>query len=92
MVQKTFAVLDFMVLNAYFAWNLPVSEVEGRLKVTRSACYAALCEELIAFEDTTGEEDSAAKTGLPVWETLGRHRHIPVNHKDRMRCAVCKLG
>ena len=80
-----------MALNAYFAWNLSVSEVEGRFKVTRNAFYAALCEELIAFKDTTGEEDAAALIGLPVCETLGGHRPIPVNHKDRMRCAVCKL-
>ncbi len=59
--------------------------------MTRNAFYAALCEELIAFKDTTGEEDAAALIGLPVCKTLGGHRPIPVNHKDRMRCAVCKL-
>ena len=80
-----------MVLNAYYAWILSVSEVEGRFNVTRSAFYAALCEELVAFEDTAGEDNAAANTDLLVWESLGGHSPIPVNHKDRMRCAVCKL-
>lgn len=66
-------------------------KVEGRLKVIRCSFYAAFCEDLIAFENTTGGEDTAAQPDVPVWDPLDGDCPIPVNHRDRMRCDVCKL-
>ena len=41
--KKTYmAILDFMLVNSFFAWNMSVPEVEGRMKVTRHEFYAAL--------------------------------------------------
>lgn len=92
MVRKAhFAVLDFIVLNAFCDWNLSVSNVEGQLKVIRGAFYAVLWEELIAFEDTTRGENATAQTDLPVWDLLNGHCPIPLNNRDRIVCAVWKL-
>ena len=37
-----FAILDFMVLNSFFAWNMSAEEIEDRFHVKRSDYYAAL--------------------------------------------------
>ena len=52
MVQKAyFAVLDFMLLNGFFAWNMSAKENPNlkRMKVKTSAFYAAVAKEMIAF-------------------------------------------
>jgi hypothetical protein len=36
------AILDFMLVNLFFAWNMLASDVEGRMKVSRHEFYAAL--------------------------------------------------
>ena len=55
MVQKSyFAVLNFMVLNAYFAWNMSAPDVFGRFEVKRHEFYAAFSEEMLSYIDTHG--------------------------------------
>ena len=47
-VQEVFfAILDVMVLNAFFAWNMSGEEVEVGFKEARSNFYAALSEEFM---------------------------------------------
>ncbi|KAL3791017.1 hypothetical protein HJC23_003006 [Cyclotella cryptica] len=84
-----FAILDFMVLNSFFAWNMSVAEVVGRLKVKRSDFYAVLAEEMIEFVDNTRGDDVDAN--LPEADPLNGHAPMPINHRECMRCAVCKL-
>ena len=47
-----FAVLDFMVLNSLFAWNMSANDaILKYLRVTKYAFYTALAEEMITFVD-----------------------------------------
>ncbi len=87
--KSYFAVLDFMLLNAFFAWNMSAEEVDGRFKLKRSEFYAAYSEELIAFIDHIGGEGGAS-VHIPK-EILNGHKPIPTKNKERFRCAVCKL-
>ena len=65
--RKTyFVILDFMVLNAFFEWNMSMSEVETRLKVKRSDFYAVLAEESIDFADNVKGEDRDDQAKVPT--------------------------
>lgn len=90
MVQKAnFAVMDFIVLNAYFAWNISAPDVSGRFEVERYEFNAALSEEMLTNVDTHGEE-----VGVQVnlqYDELNRHHPITVNHHKTIVCTVCKL-
>lgn len=55
------SMLNFMLFNAYFAWNISAETMlPNCLKVTNSSFYAALSEKLFAFteriEDIHGGE------------------------------------
>ena len=76
-----FAILDFMVLNAFFAWNMSVSEVESRLKVKRSDFYAVLAEELLDFVDNVEGEDSDNHAKAPTVDPLNGNVPLPINHR-----------
>jgi hypothetical protein len=89
--QAYFAILDFMHLDSFFAWNMSAEEAENRFKVKRSEYYAVLAEEMIAYVDTTGGEDVGIQVTLPENGRIDGHEPIPANHKERMRCAVFKL-
>jgi len=78
------AILDFMVLNAFFAWNMSVSEVETRLKVKRSDFYAVLAEEMIAFVDNVRGDDIDGHTNVPMVDPLSGHAPLPINHHECM--------
>ena len=80
-----------MLLNSFFAWNMSAEEEENRFKVKRSEYYAALAEEMIAYVDTTGGEDVGIQVTLPENGRIDGHDPLPATHKERMRCAVCKL-
>jgi len=41
-IKTYMAILDFMLVNLFFAWNMLASDVEGRMKVSRHEFYAAL--------------------------------------------------
>ena len=86
-----FVILDFMVLNAFFAWNMSVSEVETRLKVKRSDFNAVLAEELIDFVDNVEGEDRDNQSKVPTVDPLNGHAPLPINHHECMHCAVGKL-
>ncbi len=64
----------------------------GKIESDKKCIFATLSEELIVFEDTTGAEDAATQTGLPVWEPLDGNHPIPVNHRVRMRCCLQSWG
>ena len=79
-----------MVLNSFFAWNMSAEEIEDRFHVKRSDYYAALVDELIAYVDNT----SSKSTGSEYFQSVtvqNVHNPVPAPHKERMRCAVCKL-
>ena len=75
MVQKTYmAILDFMLVNSFFAWNMSVPEVEGRMKVTRHEFYAALSQEMIKYEDKhLSSEDFGSVAPLNFEPSLSNH-------------------
>ena len=70
---------------------MSAEEAENRFIVKRSEYYAVLAEEMIAYVDTTGGEDVGIQVTLPENGRTDGHDPIPANHKERMRCAVCKL-
>ena len=76
-------------MNAYFAWNMSVPEVEGCMKVKRSEFFAALSEYMLQFVDTRAKE-VGVQADLLVDELNG-HSHMTVKHHERAYCAVCKL-
>lgn len=49
-----FTILDFIVLNSFFAWNVSTPEIKGRMKVRRKDFYPALSKEMIDYIDETG--------------------------------------
>ena len=52
--KKTyFAVLDFILLNGFFAWNTSAKNNPNlrRMKVTKSALYAAVAEDMMTFTE-----------------------------------------
>ncbi len=79
-----------MVLNSFFAWNMSAEEIEDRFHVKRSDYYAALAEELIAYVNNTGSESTGSED-LQSVTVQNVHNPVPAPHKERMRCAVCKL-
>lgn len=84
-----FAVIDFMLLNSLFAWNMSANDdTLKRLVVTKSAFYAALAEEMIMFVD---EEHITGNDQLE--NPLRAEGHVPlgINKGSRSYCAVCKL-
>ncbi len=80
-----------MVLNSFFAWNMSVAEVGGRLKVKTSGFYAVLAEEMIAFVDNVRGDDIDGHTNIPMVDPLDGHAPLPINHRECMQCVVCKL-
>ena len=85
-----FAVLDFMLLNGFFAWNMSAKENPNleRMKVKKSAFYAAVAEEMIAFteDDDAWVNDEACPAGV-----LNDHIPVPAVASDRRHCIVCKM-
>ena len=84
-----FAVLDFMVLNSFFAWNMSAENPDlARLKVKKWQYYAALAEEMIGYsdEEVDGEiiEEGTTRQGPG---------HVPtaMNAGTRYPCVVCNL-
>jgi len=55
--KQFFDVLDFIVLDFFFAWNMSSEEVQGRLKERMREYYAVKNEELIVYVDETGGDD-----------------------------------
>ncbi len=94
MVKKvSFAIMAFMVLNAYFAQNMSASEVDDSLMVKRCDYYAALCEEYIPYVDEYVDhhnEQAACQTEV-IMNDLNGHKPIVEKHQELIRCAVCKL-
>ena len=83
-----FGIIDFMVLNSFFAWNMSIGEVENRLRITRAEVFAALSKEMIGYVDAQGED---VGTQVSLIDDVHGHVPIPANHHERLRCAVCKL-
>ena len=84
-----FAVLDFMLLNGFFAWNMSAKEDPNleRMKVKKSAFYAAVVEEMIVFtKDDAWVDDKACPTVV-----LNDHILVPAVALDRRRCIVCSM-
>jgi hypothetical protein len=79
-----------MLLNAFFAWNMSVNQVEGRFKVKRNEFYAAYSEELIAFVDDIDGKDGGVKMSMQE-DISNEHKPIQTKNTDRLCCAVCKL-
>lgn len=80
-----FAVLDFMLLNSFFAWNMAAEDDSlNRLQVKKFAFYAAVAEEMISYKD--GEDEDSDSRSV-------QDGHIPKGAKkaDRNYCVVCKL-
>jgi hypothetical protein len=69
---------------------MSAEEVQGRFKVKRCDYYTVLAEELLDFVDDKGGEDVGIQVNLPSTDLHG-HNPIPAPHKERMRCAICKL-
>jgi hypothetical protein len=61
-----------MVLNAFFAWNMSASDVNGRLEVKCHEFFAALSKEMLAYIDTHGNE-VGIQVDLPHDEFNGHH-------------------
>ena len=68
-----------------------MSEVESRLKVKRSDFYAVLAEELLDFVDNVEGESNDDHAKAPTMDPLNGHVPLSINHRECMRCAVCKL-
>ena len=87
-----FAVLDFMMLNGMFSWNMPVvSEPSlGRLKLKKWQFHAAVATEMMNFVDDghQGEEDSESEDDGDVVRA-----HLPelITAGKQIYCQVCKL-
>ena len=84
-----FAVLDFMLLNAFFAWNMAAEDPSlNRLKVKKFGFYAAVAEEMMSYVDTTNScTDPSAETS----SQLNSHTQQPATKGTRNYCVVCRL-
>jgi len=54
-----FAVMDFMLLNSFFAWNMSVAEnpTMGRLKLKKWQFYSVVAHEMMTFVDDGVHDD-----------------------------------
>jgi hypothetical protein len=65
--KKTyFAVLDVMLLNVLFAWNMSAkgNPELGRLQVKKAQFYAAVAEEMIAFSNEDNQFYGSKPSGV----------------------------
>ena len=89
-----FAILDFMILNAFFAWNMSAEEEPtlNRWKVKKWQFNAALAEEMIAYVDTEQSEDANRREAGTSTDDIPTDRHTPMPAvaSERNRCMVCK--
>jgi hypothetical protein len=85
-----FAVLDFMLLNGFFTWNMAAENPDlHRLKVKKHQFYAALAKEMIAYVDNkdhlySDEEEEVKATGI-------EHEHQLAIGSEHNYCVVCRL-
>ena len=78
-----FAILDFMIPNSFFAWNMFPEEVQERFKVKRTQYYVALAEELVAYVDETGGEIVGVQANLLSGISMGGHNLILTSYKEK---------
>ncbi len=76
MVQKVFplSMLNFMLFNAYFAWNISAETMlPNCLKATNSYFYAALSEKRITFTERIDDIH-----GGELWSYMCAQGNVPV--------------
>ena len=84
-----FAVLDFMLLNAFFAWNMAAEDSSlNRLKVKKFEFYAAVAEEMISYVDST---NSRRDPSTERSSQQNSHKQQPADKGTRNYCVVCRL-
>ena len=84
-----FAVLDFMLLNSFFAWNMAtMTHNSGKYVVTKNEYYAVIAEEMIAYVDK-GEGYELVEDCTEV--TCLDHTPELMDKKERPACMVCLL-
>ena len=91
-----FAVLDFMLLNSFFAWNMAAEDpVLNRFRLPKDKYYAALAEEMCLYKDdgnNLDDEDDATNAAADIRRrNLSMHVPLRANTKERPYCRVCKL-
>jgi len=84
-----FAVLDFVMSNAFFAWNMSAEDPNlNCLKVKKFSFYAACAEEMTAYVDN---EYMHYKNDVDPIDRYDSHSPILPKTKQRNYCVVCKL-
>lgn len=78
--KACFAIINFMTLNAFFAWNMLVPKVECCFTLKRSEFYEAFPEELITFVGVFDVENPAKQTSNPLMLYIDGHSPMTVNH------------
>ena len=89
--KKTYlAILDCMLMNAVFAWNMAAKEDAGKRPLMRHDFMLLLAEDMMNYKDERTEiaSPAAATTeGAPAWAETHKMEDCPYGE----RCAVCKL-
>lgn len=81
-----FAIIDFIILNTFFAWNMSVPEVEYHSPLKRNEANTAFVEGLISFVDFVGLESPSTLTSNPYVLDIEGHSPMPVY--ERKKCSV----
>lgn len=86
------AILDTMLLNAYFAWNESVDD-DGRMKLKRHDFYLYISERLMNYKNVAliPERLSFQSPKNSFDPQCDRKLHIPVAAAPNVRCVVCRL-
>ena len=84
-----FAILDFMMLNAFFSWNMPAEDMTlNLLKVKKFALYVVCAEEMIAYDDN---EYMYHNDDCKPIERYESHTRTLPNKRQCNCCVVYKL-
>ena len=87
-----FAILDFMLLNSFTAWNMAVAEGDStKYEMLKWEYYAYIAEELCSYKDECHHEDN----GDDEEELRNQGCHRPVTTEtgkgSKLRCRVYRL-
>ena len=103
--KSFFAILDFMLLNGYIAWNMAAAAENGDNKydLPKWEFYAFVAEQLLGFDDDDDDNDDDDSDGDDVEDVTPAsefptsinclHEPVPIGYQGtfRGRCRICNL-
>ena len=90
--KKTYlAILDCMLMNAVFAWNMAVKEDSSKLKLARHDFMHVIAQDMMEYTDPDKNNQATRPSFRNVVEQDWTCEHTMENCCYGERCAVCKL-